>query len=76
MMSAHILQPEKKAEERGPHYRATERAFEALVHAYDRTLTWVLNHARTMMAASSTPRTRLTVEPGRGCFSSPVSGKA
>src|SRR5262249_917884 len=50
MMSAHVLRPEPKPEERGRIYRISERAFEAMIGAYDRTLTWVLDHARTTLA--------------------------
>jgi multidrug efflux pump len=49
MMSAHILRPEPKAEARGRLYQLSERGFEGMIRFYDRTLTWVLDHARTTM---------------------------
>jgi multidrug efflux pump len=52
MMSAHVLRPEPKAEERGRLYRLSERSFEAMISAYDRTLTWVLDHSRTTLAVA------------------------
>jgi multidrug efflux pump len=52
MMSAHILKPEPKAEERGSFYRASERSFEAMIALYDRGLRWVLNHSRTTLLAT------------------------
>jgi multidrug efflux pump len=49
MMSAHLLRPEPKAEERGKLYRMSEAAFDGLLHLYDRGLKWVLAHARTTL---------------------------
>ncbi|HEY8077732.1 MAG TPA: efflux RND transporter permease subunit, partial [Labilithrix sp.] len=49
MMAAHVLRPEPKAEQRGRLYRMSERAFEGMIRFYDRTLTWVLDHARTTL---------------------------
>jgi multidrug efflux pump len=52
MMAAHVLRPEPKAEERGRIYRLSERAFDGMLHAYDRGLKWVLAHQRTTLAAT------------------------
>jgi multidrug efflux pump len=49
MMSAHLLRPEPKAEERGRLYELSERGFEGMLHFYDRGLRWVLDHARTTL---------------------------
>ncbi|HEY7055010.1 MAG TPA: efflux RND transporter permease subunit, partial [Vicinamibacterales bacterium] len=40
-MCAHLLRPEREAKH-GRIYRASERAFDALLRAYDRSLTWML----------------------------------
>jgi multidrug efflux pump len=52
MMAAHILRPEPKAEERGAAYHLSERAFEGMIAFYDRTLKWVIDHARTTLVVT------------------------
>jgi multidrug efflux pump len=49
MMCAYIIRSGPPAE-RGRLYNWSERAFEGLLAAYDRSLRWALRHARTMMA--------------------------
>ena len=49
MMAAHVLRPEPKAEERGRLYHLSERGFEWMIAFYDRTLKWVIDHARTTL---------------------------
>jgi multidrug efflux pump len=49
MMSAYMLRREPPAESRGRFHAGSERAFEALVRAYDRGLRWVLAHQRTTL---------------------------
>ena len=49
MMSAHLLKPEPKAEERGELYKLSERGFDAVLRLYDRGLVWVLAHQRTTL---------------------------
>ncbi|MDB4945775.1 MAG: Cobalt-zinc-cadmium resistance protein CzcA [Labilithrix sp.] len=49
MMSAHLLRPEPKREERGRLYNLSEAAFDKALHVYDRGLVWVLAHARTTL---------------------------
>jgi multidrug efflux pump subunit AcrB len=48
MMCARLLrhEPEKK---RGSFSRTSERAFDLLLHGYERSLTWALQHGRLMM---------------------------
>ena len=48
MMCAYIVKYRPEAE-RGRLYRWSERAFDALLAAYDRSLRWSLRHARLMM---------------------------
>ena len=48
MMCAYIVRFRPEAE-RGRFYRAGERAFDALLATYDRSLRWALRHARLMM---------------------------
>ncbi len=48
MMCAYIVRFRPEAE-RGWFYRAGERAFDALLATYDRSLRWALRHARLMM---------------------------
>jgi len=48
MMTARLLRPERDR----PHgrvYQASERAYERVVHAYDRGLVWVLRHRRATL---------------------------
>ncbi|MCU0683259.1 MAG: efflux RND transporter permease subunit [Polyangiaceae bacterium] len=52
MMSAHLLRPEPPPAERGGFYRVSERAFDAMVGAYDRGLRWVLANQRATLAAT------------------------
>ena len=47
-MAAYLLRPTAK-EKRSRAYLWSERFFEALQHAYDRGITWVLNHAGLML---------------------------
>jgi multidrug efflux pump len=49
MMSAHLLRPEPKPEERGRLYALSERGFDAVLRLYDRGLVWVLAHQRTTL---------------------------
>jgi multidrug efflux pump len=49
MMCAHLLRPESESRH-GQVYRATERAFEELLRAYDRSLTWMLRRWRLTLA--------------------------
>jgi len=43
MMCAVLLRPREK-EKHGRLYQATERAFDRILHGYDRSLSWVLRH--------------------------------
>ncbi len=49
MMSAYLLKPEPKPEERGRLYRWSEAGFDAMLRFYDRGLVWVLDHTRTTL---------------------------
>ena len=49
MMSAHLLRPEPKKEERGRLYQISEKAFEGALAVYDRGLKWVFAHARATL---------------------------
>ncbi len=49
MMTARLLRPEKRPEERGKLYQASERAYEGMLHLYDRGLVWVLAHRLTTL---------------------------
>ncbi len=49
MMSAHLLRPEPRAEERGKLYQLSEKAFDRMLAVYDRGLKWVFAHARTTL---------------------------
>ena len=49
MMCAHLLRPESESRH-GQVYRATERAFEELLRAYDRSLTWMLRRWQLTLA--------------------------
>src|SRR5262249_35097509 len=51
MMCARLLRDERRTRH-GRIYRANERAFELLLHAYERTLSWVLRHARLTMVVA------------------------
>ena len=54
MMCARLLRSER-GEKHGRLYRLSERAFDALLHAYDTSLSWVLRHPRfTMLVAALT----------------------
>jgi hydrophobe/amphiphile efflux-1 (HAE1) family protein len=48
MMASRLLRPESEARE-GRFTRVSERVFTAMVHGYDRALTWVLEHAPIML---------------------------
>jgi multidrug efflux pump len=48
-MCAHLLRPDPPVEERGRFFRASERAWDAVVALYDRGLKWVLNHQLTTL---------------------------
>ncbi len=52
MMCAHLLRSEAE-ERRGRLYRATERAFDTVLHAYDRSLTWMLQRWRLTLAIAA-----------------------
>ena len=52
MMCAHLLRSEAE-ERRGRLYRATERAFDSLLHAYDRSLTWMLQRWQLTLAIAA-----------------------
>src|SRR5262249_47040919 len=55
MMCAHLLRPEPPPEQRNAVTRASERAWNRAVRAYDRGLGWVLAHQRlTLMATVAT----------------------
>jgi multidrug efflux pump len=49
MMCAHLLRPESESRH-GRLYRASERAFDGLLHAYDRSLTWMLRRWQLTLA--------------------------
>ena len=49
MMCAHLLRPEKPANERGAFYRVSERGFDAMLAFYDGGLKWVLDRQRTTL---------------------------
>ncbi|HEX9288993.1 MAG TPA: multidrug efflux RND transporter permease subunit [Anaeromyxobacteraceae bacterium] len=49
MMASRLLRA-KEDERHGRLYRSSERIFERVLHGYDRGLTWVLDHARLMLA--------------------------
>ena len=49
MMCAHLLRPESESRH-GQVYRASERAFEELLRAYDRSLTWMLRRWQLTLA--------------------------
>ena len=50
MMCARLLHDKSRGERRhGRLYHASERAFAALLHAYDRSLSWALRHGRFML---------------------------
>jgi len=51
MMCARFLRPEH-GRAHGRLYRASERAFAALLHGYERSLAWVLRHARLTLAVA------------------------
>jgi len=51
MMCARLLK-EKGRESHGRLYRASERAFDAILHAYERTLGWVLKHQPVTLVAT------------------------
>jgi multidrug efflux pump len=46
MMCARLLKPHPPASTRGRAYRASERAFAAIIGGYERSLAWVLRHQR------------------------------
>jgi multidrug efflux pump len=48
MMCAFLL-PRQRLERHGRLYRASERLFAATMHGYERSLTWALNHPRSIM---------------------------
>jgi hydrophobe/amphiphile efflux-1 (HAE1) family protein len=48
MMAGRLLRPERETKQ-GRFARASERVFNAMVHGYDRALTWVLEHALLML---------------------------
>jgi multidrug efflux pump subunit AcrB len=52
MMCAKLLRPEPPPETRGRLYRLSERAFDALNGAYDRSLGWVLGHRGKVLAVA------------------------
>jgi hydrophobic/amphiphilic exporter-1 (mainly G- bacteria), HAE1 family len=52
MMCASLLRHEPPTQARGRLYRASERAFDALNRAYDRSLGWVLGHRIKVMAVA------------------------
>ncbi len=49
MMAAYLLRAEPPAAQRGAFYAATERAWDAILAAYDRGLRWVLRHQTTTL---------------------------
>ncbi|HET9595284.1 MAG TPA: multidrug efflux RND transporter permease subunit [Anaeromyxobacteraceae bacterium] len=51
MMASRLLRA-RPAGERGRLYQASERFFEAVLRGYDRALSWVLDHARLMLAVT------------------------
>jgi multidrug efflux pump len=51
MMSARILKPIGE-ERHGRWYKASERAFERMLHAYDTSLSWILDHQPLTLAAA------------------------
>jgi multidrug efflux pump subunit AcrB len=52
MMCARLLRPEPPPGSRGRLYRSSERAFDALNRAYDRSLGWVLGHRGKVLAVA------------------------
>ena len=52
MMSAHLLKPEPKPEQRGKLYNLSERGFVAMIRGYDRGVKWVLDHQRITLGAT------------------------
>ena len=52
MMSAHLLRPEPKKEERGKLYQLSEAAFDGALAIYDRGLKWVFAHARITLVVT------------------------
>jgi HAE1 family hydrophobic/amphiphilic exporter-1 len=49
MMCSRILKPHRREERHGRLYRAFERGFEAMKHAYDVSLRWTIGHQRVVM---------------------------
>ncbi len=50
MMSAALLRPKKEGQAHGTLFRASEKGFELLRHAYDISLGWALRHPRFMLS--------------------------
>jgi multidrug efflux pump len=52
MLCAQFLKPEDPNHAKGWFYRITERGFDAMLHVYDRGLTWVLRYEYLMLGVS------------------------